>query len=219
MPGLDRPFAGKHRLMRALRVTKALRSDYDHYMLGLHDGMKADLGYQRSLSEGGLFEFPAGANLDRLHRPGLPRRPQGPVRLRADLPPARRRDGRPRGIAAAHARAHDRPHAGRARLSPAGPGPDSPATGRARPAGIPFPAWARTRSVRAARGPPGAGSAPNDDAAPAPQEREHPDEAAGDRGQPGHRGQPVRLSRAHGLRAGRGPQRPGRTGTGRRRVL
>lgn len=61
MPGLGRPFAGKHRLMRALRVTKALRSDYDHYMLGLHDGMKADLGYQRSLSEGGLFEFPAGA--------------------------------------------------------------------------------------------------------------------------------------------------------------
>jgi hypothetical protein len=61
MPAIGRPFAGKHRLMRALRVTKALRSDYDHYMLGLHDGMKADLGYQQSLSQGGLFEFPAGA--------------------------------------------------------------------------------------------------------------------------------------------------------------
>lgn len=35
------------RLLRALRVTKSLRSEYDHLMLQLHDGMKGDAGYQR----------------------------------------------------------------------------------------------------------------------------------------------------------------------------
>ncbi|WP_202820219.1 Kdo hydroxylase family protein [Roseateles aquatilis] len=57
---VGRPFAGKHRLMQALHITKSLRSDYDHYMLGLHDGMKADLPYQASMTDG-LFEFPAGS--------------------------------------------------------------------------------------------------------------------------------------------------------------
>ena len=31
----------------ALRVTKGVRSEYDHLMLGLHDNAKADLDYQR----------------------------------------------------------------------------------------------------------------------------------------------------------------------------
>ena len=34
------------RLLRTLRVTKALRSEYDHLMLQLHDAMKSDLDYQ-----------------------------------------------------------------------------------------------------------------------------------------------------------------------------
>ncbi|MFT3717667.1 Kdo hydroxylase family protein [Pseudorhodoferax sp.] len=34
--------------LRALRVTKSLRSEYDHLMLQLHDAMKSDLGYQQS---------------------------------------------------------------------------------------------------------------------------------------------------------------------------
>ena len=34
--------------LRALRVTKSLRSEYDHLMLQLHDGMKSDLDYQRA---------------------------------------------------------------------------------------------------------------------------------------------------------------------------
>ncbi|MES2187089.1 MAG: Kdo hydroxylase family protein [Pseudomonadota bacterium] len=34
------------RLLRALRITKSLRSEYDHLMLQLHDGMKSDLRYQ-----------------------------------------------------------------------------------------------------------------------------------------------------------------------------
>jgi hypothetical protein len=32
--------------LRALRVTKSLRSEYDHLMLQLHDAMKADMDYQ-----------------------------------------------------------------------------------------------------------------------------------------------------------------------------
>lgn len=61
LPGIARPVAGKHRLMRLLRITKSLRSDYDHYMLGLHDDMKADLAYQQAMT-GGLVEFPAGSS-------------------------------------------------------------------------------------------------------------------------------------------------------------
>ena len=36
------------RLLRALHVTKSLRSDYDHLMLQLHDAMKSDADYQKS---------------------------------------------------------------------------------------------------------------------------------------------------------------------------
>lgn len=36
------------RLLQALRVTKSLRSEYDHLMLQLHDGMKSDADYQRN---------------------------------------------------------------------------------------------------------------------------------------------------------------------------
>jgi hypothetical protein len=35
------------RLLKALHVTKSLRSEYDHLMLQLHDAMKSDLNYQR----------------------------------------------------------------------------------------------------------------------------------------------------------------------------
>jgi hypothetical protein len=35
------------RLLKALQVTKSLRSEYDHLMLQLHDAMKSDLDYQR----------------------------------------------------------------------------------------------------------------------------------------------------------------------------
>ena len=35
-------------LLSSLRVTKSFRSEYDHLMLQLHDGMKADLDYQKN---------------------------------------------------------------------------------------------------------------------------------------------------------------------------
>jgi hypothetical protein len=48
VPAIPRPWPGSSALLRALRITKARRTAYDHYMLHLHDLGKADLGYQRS---------------------------------------------------------------------------------------------------------------------------------------------------------------------------
>jgi hypothetical protein len=38
-------------LLAGLRITKSVRSDYDHLMLGLHDRAKADLEYQRTCAQ------------------------------------------------------------------------------------------------------------------------------------------------------------------------
>lgn len=46
--------------LNALHVTKSLRSEYDHLMLQLHDGMKSDLEYQRSAAQV-TMPFPAGS--------------------------------------------------------------------------------------------------------------------------------------------------------------
>ena len=52
--------AWQAKALRALRVTKSLRSEYDHLMLQLHDGMKRDLVYQQSAAQE-TMPFPAGA--------------------------------------------------------------------------------------------------------------------------------------------------------------
>ncbi|WP_169729282.1 Kdo hydroxylase family protein [Solimonas soli] len=41
----------KARLMALTRITKSKRTAYDHYMLNLHDGMKADLDYQSQVAK------------------------------------------------------------------------------------------------------------------------------------------------------------------------
>ena len=46
LPGLRPPAPGSSALMHWLHITKRRRSAYDHYMLGLHDAMKADADYQ-----------------------------------------------------------------------------------------------------------------------------------------------------------------------------
>ena len=46
--------------LHALRVTKSLRSEYDHLMLQLHDAMKADLDYQKNGPQQSV-PFPAGS--------------------------------------------------------------------------------------------------------------------------------------------------------------
>jgi hypothetical protein len=47
-------------LLKTLHVTKALRSEYDHLMLQLHDSMKSDLDYQKNAGQV-TMPFVAGA--------------------------------------------------------------------------------------------------------------------------------------------------------------
>ena len=46
LPGISPPRHGMARLQQLLRITKGRRTAYDHFMLGIHDGMKADQDYQ-----------------------------------------------------------------------------------------------------------------------------------------------------------------------------
>ena len=47
LPAIPRPLPGSAALLHALHITKSRRSAYDHYMLQLHDRVKADAAYQR----------------------------------------------------------------------------------------------------------------------------------------------------------------------------
>ncbi|MCC7039443.1 MAG: Kdo hydroxylase family protein [Burkholderiales bacterium] len=51
LPRIKAPLPGSAALLAALRVTKTPRSEYDHLMLGLHDGTKADVAYQRDCAQ------------------------------------------------------------------------------------------------------------------------------------------------------------------------
>ena len=48
------------KVLHKLRVTKSLRSEYDHLMLQLHDGMKSDLDYQKNAPQQSVA-FPPGS--------------------------------------------------------------------------------------------------------------------------------------------------------------
>jgi hypothetical protein len=52
------PAPGSLMLMQLFRVTRGRRSLYDHYMLALHDAMKANDDYQRKCPQS-TFDFPA----------------------------------------------------------------------------------------------------------------------------------------------------------------
>jgi hypothetical protein len=60
LPRVRAPLPGSLSVMAALRITKGRRSLYDHYMLGLHDAMKADTQYQAE-SPQARIEFAPGA--------------------------------------------------------------------------------------------------------------------------------------------------------------
>lgn len=47
LPTLKRPMPGYCRALHWLKITKSYRTEYDHIMLQLHDGMKKNLDYQR----------------------------------------------------------------------------------------------------------------------------------------------------------------------------
>jgi hypothetical protein len=59
-PRVRPPLPGALSLMAALHITKGRRTLYDHYMLGLHDAMKADARYQSDAPQS-LIEFAPGA--------------------------------------------------------------------------------------------------------------------------------------------------------------
>ncbi len=57
-PQLPRYRPWQARMLHWANITKSLRSEYDHYMLHLHDGMKLDDGYQASVDKQHI-DFPA----------------------------------------------------------------------------------------------------------------------------------------------------------------
>jgi len=56
---LPKPVRGSALALNLLGITKSRRSDYDHYMLRLHDRMKSDLVYQKQADQQ-LYEFAGG---------------------------------------------------------------------------------------------------------------------------------------------------------------
>jgi hypothetical protein len=60
LPRVKRYARWQAQMLNALHVTKMLRSEYDHLMLQLHDGMKNDLDYQRT-SPQVTMPFPSGS--------------------------------------------------------------------------------------------------------------------------------------------------------------
>ena len=60
LPRVPRPLPGAAALMKAIGITKSLRSEYDHSMLQMHDAMKQDAAYQARASHL-TFGFPPGS--------------------------------------------------------------------------------------------------------------------------------------------------------------
>ena len=59
LPGIKPPIPGASSLLSWLRIVKGRRTEYDHYMLGIHDRMKADQDYQSHVPQTQL-EIPPG---------------------------------------------------------------------------------------------------------------------------------------------------------------
>ena len=60
LPKARRPFPAEPGVLRVLGITKSRRTAYDHYMLQMHDRMKADLEYQAAAVQL-EFRFPGGS--------------------------------------------------------------------------------------------------------------------------------------------------------------
>jgi len=59
MPNIPAPIWGSSKLLELLHITKSRRSAYDHFMLQLHDSMKADMDYQAKVDQV-TYHFPPG---------------------------------------------------------------------------------------------------------------------------------------------------------------
>jgi 3-deoxy-D-manno-oct-2-ulosonic acid (Kdo) hydroxylase len=51
LPGIKPPRPGTALLLQCLRIVKGRRTEYDHFMLGIHDRMKADQNYQSQVPQ------------------------------------------------------------------------------------------------------------------------------------------------------------------------
>ncbi|MDF1759513.1 MAG: Kdo hydroxylase family protein [Coxiellaceae bacterium] len=60
IPDISAPTPGSSKLMQWLHVTRKYRTRYDHYMLKLHNKMKADQNYQQQVSQS-TIELPANS--------------------------------------------------------------------------------------------------------------------------------------------------------------
>jgi 3-deoxy-D-manno-octulosonic acid hydroxylase-like protein len=60
LPSLRGPIWGTDRVLDLLGITKRRRTAYDHYMLQLHDRMKADLAYQSQVAQR-AYDFQTGS--------------------------------------------------------------------------------------------------------------------------------------------------------------
>ncbi len=58
LPNIKPYSAWQAKALNALHVTKSLRSEYDHLMLHIHDGMKANLDYQQSCPQEAIDFMP-----------------------------------------------------------------------------------------------------------------------------------------------------------------
>ncbi len=61
LPSICKPRPGVASLLRLLRITKSYRTPYDHYMLAMHNSMKANETYQQSASQKEI-RFPSGSS-------------------------------------------------------------------------------------------------------------------------------------------------------------
>lgn len=57
---IKKPIPGTAAALRFLKITKSYRTLYDHYMLNIHDSMKADNGYQEKAKQQEIH-FPSGS--------------------------------------------------------------------------------------------------------------------------------------------------------------
>jgi len=60
LPRVRPPLPGANMILATLRITKGIRSEYDHIMMQLHDRVKADRGYQDEAPQTRLA-FPPGS--------------------------------------------------------------------------------------------------------------------------------------------------------------
>ncbi|HRD55999.1 MAG TPA: Kdo hydroxylase family protein [Parachlamydiaceae bacterium] len=60
-PKTTRPIPGFRLLLNLLNITKEYRTLYDHYMLQIHDKMKEDLNYQKTVPQQEIL-FPSGSS-------------------------------------------------------------------------------------------------------------------------------------------------------------